>query len=133
MAINWTEAEIEEVVASVVRSLSGECATGECAYTPKNYGKRAFIGVFDDMNDAISAAEQGYEPAKEAIRAINNNLNAQIVIGVCDLFYYASNIIDDRAEDMYAKEHQVNYHGIDKKQRREIRAKKQAQGHTMSW
>ena len=79
------------------------------------------------------AADQGYEPAKEAIRAINNNLNAQIVIGVCDLFYYASNIIDDRAEDMYAKEHQVNYHGIDKKQRREIRAKKQAQGHTMSW
>lgn len=80
-----------------------------------------------------SAAEQGYEPAKEAIRAIEHNLNAQIVIGVCDLFYYASNIIDDRAEDMYAQEHQVNYHGIDKKQRREIRAKKQAQGHTMSW
>ena len=81
-----------------------------------------------------SAADQGYEPAKEAIRAINNNLNAQIVIGVCDLFYYASNIIDDRAEDMYAKEqHQVNYHGIDKKQRIEMRAKKHAQGLTMSW
>lgn len=79
------------------------------------------------------AADAGYEPAKEAIRAINNNLNAQIIIGVCDLFYYASNIIDDRAEDMYAKEHQVNYHGIDKKQRREMRAKKHAQGHTMSW
>ena len=80
------------------------------------------------------AAEAGYEPAKEAIRAINNNLNAQIVIGVCDLFYYASNIIDDRVEDMYANEqHQVNYHGIDKKQRREIRAKKQAQGHSLSW
>ena len=79
------------------------------------------------------AADQGYEPAKEAIRAINNNLNAQIVIGVCDLFYYASNIIDNRAEDMYAKEHQVNYHGIDKKQRREIRAKKQAQGHSLTW
>ena len=79
------------------------------------------------------AADAGYEPAKEAIRAINNNLNAQIIIGVCDLFYYASNIIDDRAEDMYAQEHQVNYHGIDKKQCREIRAKKQAQGHTMSW
>ena len=79
------------------------------------------------------AADAGYEPAKEAIRAIEHNLNAQIIIGVCDLLYYASNIIDDRAEDMYAKEHQVNYHGIDKKQRREIRAKKQAQGHTMSW
>ena len=79
------------------------------------------------------AADQGYEPAKEAIRAINNNLNAQIVIGVCDLFHYASNIIDDRAEDMYAKEHQINYHGIDKKQRREMRAKKQAQGHSLTW
>lgn len=79
------------------------------------------------------AADNGYEPAKEAIRAINNNLNAQIIIGVCDLFYYASNIIDDRAEDMYAKEHQVNYHGIDKKQHREMRAKKNAQGHYWSW
>lgn len=79
------------------------------------------------------AAEQGYEPAKEAIKAIEHNLNAQIIIDVCDLFYYASNIIDGRVEDMCAKEHQVNYHGIDRKQRREIRTKKQAQGHTMSW
>ena len=79
------------------------------------------------------AADVGYEPAKEAIRAINNNLNAQIVIGVCDLLYYASNIIDDRAENMYAQEYQVNYYGIDKKQRREIRAKKQAQGHSLTW
>ena len=79
------------------------------------------------------AADAGYEPAKEAIRAIEHNLNAQIVIGICDLFYYASNIIDDRAEDMYAQEHQINYHGIDKKQRREIRAKKQAQGHSLTW
>ena len=59
-----------------------------------------------------------------AISRKNNNLNAQIVIGVCDLFYYASNIIEDRAEDMYSKEHQVNYHGIDKRQRKEINAKK---------
>lgn len=70
------------------------------------------------------AADGGYEPAKEAMKAINNNLNAQIVIGVCDLFYYASNIIEERAEDMYSKEHQVNYHGIDKRQRKEINAKK---------
>ena len=77
------------------------------------------------------AAEQGYEPASEAIKAIERGLNAQIVIGVCDLFYYASNIIEERAEDMYSKEHQVNYHGIDKRQRSEIRAKKNAQGHRM--
>jgi hypothetical protein len=65
------------------------------------------------------------------MKAINNNLNAQIVIGVCDLFYYASNIIEDRAEDMYSKEHQVNYHGIDRRHRSEIRAKKKAQVHRM--
>ena len=77
------------------------------------------------------AAESGYEPASEAIKAIERGLNAQIVIGVCDLFYYASNIIEERAEDMYSKEHQVNYHGIDRRQRSEIRAKKNAQGHRM--
>ena len=63
-------------------------------------------------------------------KAINNHLNAQIVIGVCDLLYYASNIIDERIEDYYSK---PIFDGIDKKQRRETQAKKNAQGHTMSW
>ena len=72
-----------------------------------------------------SAAEQGYEPAREAIRSITQGLNARIVIGVCDLFYYASNILDERCEDMYSSEHQIDYHGIDKKQRREDQAKRQ--------
>jgi len=81
----------------------------------------------EHLNDA---AEKGYEPAKEAIRAINQNLNAQIVFGVCNLLYYASNIIDESAEDMYARD---QLPVIDKKQRREIRAKKNAQGHYMSW
>ena len=72
-----------------------------------------------------SAANQGYEPAREAIRSIEQGLNARIVIGVCDLFYYASNILDERCEDMYSSEHQIDYHGIDKKQRREDQAKRQ--------
>ena len=72
-----------------------------------------------------SAAEQGYEPAREAIRSIEQGLNARIVIGVFDLFYYASNILDERCEDMYSSEHQIDYHGIDKKQRREDQAKRQ--------
>ena len=115
-----------------------ECSTAdEDAWTQTRVGLLLYYQYEDyeaGKEYMNSAADQGYEPAKEAIRVINNNLNAQIVIGVCDLFYYASNIIDDRAEDMYAKEqHQVNYHGIDKKQRREIRAKKQAQGHSLTW
>lgn len=72
-----------------------------------------------------SAAEQGYEPAREAIRSIEQGLNARIVIGVCDLFYYAGNILDERSEDMYSQEHTIDYHGIDKKQRRENQAKRQ--------
>ena len=71
-----------------------------------------------------SAAEQGYEPAREAIRSIEQGLNARIAIGVCDLFYYASNILDERCEDMYSSEHQIDYLGIDKKQRREDQAKR---------
>ncbi len=78
------------------------------------------------------AADNGYEPAKEAITAIDNNVNAQILMGVCDLFYYVSSIIEERAEDMYAKEHQVNYHGIDKKERQKINEKKEAHGYHMS-
>lgn len=72
-----------------------------------------------------SAAEQGYEPAREMLRSIEQGLNARIVIGVCDLFYYASNILDERSEDMYSQEHTIDYHGIDKKQRRENQAKRQ--------
>ena len=34
-----------------------------------------------------SAAEQGYEPAREVLRSIEQGFNARIVIGVCDLFY----------------------------------------------
>lgn len=82
------------------------------------------------MEHLNSASNEGYTPAKEAIKAINNHLNAQIIIGVCDLLYYASNIIDERAEDYYSK---PIFDGIDKKQRRETQAKKNAQGHTMSW
>ena len=71
-----------------------------------------------------SAAEQGYEPAKEALQAIQQNLNARFVTGVCDLFYYASMVIEDCCEDMYSSEHTIDYHGIDKKQRRGNQAKR---------
>ena len=74
------------------------------------------------------ASESGYSPAEESLKAIHSNLNAQLVTGVCNLFYYASRIIDNETEDMYNKEHQVNYHGIDSKERRAIRAKKQGLG-----
>lgn len=48
-----------------------------------------------------SAADSGYEPARNAIDNIKKGLNAKIITGICDLFYYASRIIDDRAESEY--------------------------------
>ena len=74
------------------------------------------------MEHLNEAADKGYEPAVEAVNAIRHNLNAQIVFGVCDLLYYASNIIDDSAAEM---DRGVNIPIIDRKQRREIWAKKQ--------
>ncbi len=67
MAINWTEAEIEEVVASVVKSLRGDAFAEKSEWDSKSYAGRRLIGVFDDMNDAIGAAEAGYK----AVRAMS--------------------------------------------------------------
>ena len=99
---------------------------------------RVGLLLYYDYGDAekgkqylLSAMEQGYAPAEEALRSIERNQNAKIVTGVCNLFYYASKIIDNRTEDMYDKEHQVNYHGIDRKQRKALREKKQAHGLAM--
>ena len=74
-----------------------------------------------------SASEQGYEPATEAIRTIERNLDARIVIGVCDLFYYASNLLDERSDDYYSHNHSD---GVDIRVKKEDRAKRM--GITMS-
>ena len=76
------------------------------------------------MKHLRSAADGGYAPAEEAINAINKGLNAQIIIGICDLLCYATNIIDNRAEDYYSRK---KLNKIDKKQKREIEEKKKGQ------
>ena len=67
-------------------------------------------------------------PTTDTFKAIQNNLNAQFLVGVCDLFYYAGNLIDERTEDMYDKEQQIKGRGIDRKQKKAIREKKQSMG-----
>ena len=74
-----------------------------------------------------SASDEGYAPATEAIRAIERNLDARIVIGVCDLFYYASNLLDERSDDYYSHDHSD---GVDIRVKKEDRAKRM--GITMS-
>ena len=73
------------------------------------------------MELLASAADENYAPAQEAIRNIQNGLNAQIFTGLCDLFYYAANIIDERAEEIHAPSREPV---ISRRQRREEQAKR---------
>ena len=67
MAINWTEAQIEEVVASVIRSLGKDAPVARDEWDSTSYNGRRLVGVFTDMNDAIEAAIAGYK----AVRAMS--------------------------------------------------------------
>ena len=74
------------------------------------------------MEHLNGASERGYVTAKEALRSIAENRNALIVTGVVNLFFYASEIIE---EDGLKESGQGD--GIDSRQKREIRAKRNAQ------
>ena len=67
MAINWTEAQIEQIVASVMKGLKSESPATNGEYDGAGYNGKKYIGVYEDMNDAIDAAESGYK----AIRAMS--------------------------------------------------------------
>ncbi len=81
MAINWTEAQIEQIVASVMKGLKGEAAPVKCDYNGAGYQGKKYIGVYDDMNDAIDAAELGYK----AIRAMTLEEREKIIAVIRDL------------------------------------------------
>ena len=80
MAINWTEAQIEQVVSSVLKSLkatpvSDNCGKGcekcssplDCAYDSVSFGGRRLLGVYETMEEAIEQAGRGYS----AVRAMS--------------------------------------------------------------
>lgn len=67
MAINWTEAQIEEIVKTVIANLGAEAPKATTAWDATSYCGRKFIGVFEKMEDAIAAAEDGYH----AVRAMS--------------------------------------------------------------
>ena len=74
------------------------------------------------------AAERGDTAAEEALKAINNGVNARLLSGVLNLFRHASRVIDDRAK-AYAKGGMMQ--GVDKKLREQIRQKKEGLGMRM--
>lgn len=81
MAMNWTEAQIEEVVASVLKNLQKEAPAAKSAYDGSQYNGKKYVGVFTDMNDAIEAATAGYK----AVRAMRLEEREKIISAIRDL------------------------------------------------
>ncbi len=61
---NLSEAEIRAVVSQVLSNMQAAPATD---WDSTHYGNRRFVGVYEDMNEAIAAADAGYR----AVRAMS--------------------------------------------------------------
>ncbi len=81
MAINWTEAQIEEVVASVIKNLGGGVSTARSDWDSTQYNGRKLIGIYADMNDAIDAATAGYK----AVRAMSLEEREKVISAIREL------------------------------------------------
>ena len=81
MAINWTEAQIEQVIAQVINNLGGAVSTVRNDWDSTQYNGRKLIGIYADMNDAIDAATAGYK----AIRAMSLEEREKVIAKVREL------------------------------------------------
>ncbi|MBE6654666.1 MAG: aldehyde dehydrogenase EutE [Ruminococcaceae bacterium] len=81
MAINWTDAQIEEIVKMVVSQIGGEAKKETPAFDSESYNGRKFIGIFEDMNDAINAANAGYK----AIRSMRVEEREKLISKIREL------------------------------------------------
>ncbi len=81
MAVNWTEAQIEAVVANVMKSLRADPVGGQAQWDAQQYNGRKFIGVYGDMQDAIAAATQGYK----VIRAMSLEEREKVIAAIREL------------------------------------------------
>ncbi len=75
MAINWTDAQIEQVVNAVIKNINANNTSSACGWDSTQYGGRKLVGVYADMNDAIDAATAGYK----AVRAMSIEEREKII------------------------------------------------------
>lgn len=80
MAINWTEAQIEEIVNKVLSQVKKEGEPNK-AWDSTSYCGRKLIGIFDDMNDAIEASSAGYK----AIRSMRVEEREKLIKSIREL------------------------------------------------
>lgn len=72
MARNFTEAEIREVVSQVLNKVQ---SAPTASFDSTQYAGKKFVGVFDDMNDAIAAAQVAYK----AVRAMSVEKREELI------------------------------------------------------
>ena len=66
MALNVTEAQINEIVQQVVRRMQTDApAQSAPAWDATQYHGRRFVGIYSDMNEAIEAASRGYKAIRD--------------------------------------------------------------------
>jgi len=127
--------ESEHAQYEIGRTLFDEGKTKEALYYLEEAAKynlwvRTKLGLFyyyqmaqkeKGMEHLQSAAKYKYPPAENAIRAIQHGQNAQITVGVMNLFYYAGNIIEESADEQFGE---PNFGGLDIRAREEEQAKR---------
>ena len=69
----YSESDIRKIVEAIVRNTAG--AASSASYTSTTYNGRSLIGIYEDMNEAIDAAEQGYR----AVRAMTVEQREKII------------------------------------------------------
>ena len=77
MAINWTDAQIEQVVNAVIKNLgvTPSATQSTDGWDSTQYNGRKLIGIYADMNDAIDAATASYK----AVRAMSIEEREKII------------------------------------------------------
>ena len=81
MAINWTEAQIEEIVKAVVANVKPSAPRADTAWSSTAYAGRQLIGIYETMEEAIEAAEGGYH----AVRAMSVAEREKLITKIRDL------------------------------------------------
>ena len=81
MALTISEAEIREVVSQVLNKV--QAAPAAKAWDSTQYAGRKLVGVYEDMNDAIAAATEGYK----AVRAMSVEEREKIIAEIRKLTY----------------------------------------------
>ena len=78
MATNWTDAQINEIVQSVLAQMQKEPVKPAATWDATQYNGRKLIGIFADMNDAINAANEGYKVVRSMSLANREKIISEI-------------------------------------------------------